>query len=156
MRWKTRTVSERFWSHVDRRSDQECWVWRGATQPNGYGSFRPSAKVHVRSHRFAFEEAGGSIPCGAVVLHICDNPPCCNPAHLRVGTQKDNVRDCIKKGRFRPGKLRVKAKLNPDAVREILAAPTGYGTGEALAKKFGVTSAAISAVRSRKNWKHVE
>lgn len=157
---RTYPVAERFWAKVKRRGPDECWEWQGAKQPFGYGSFRPATKAHIRAHRYAYEEANGPIPKGLVVMHRCDNPPCCNPAHLSLGTMKDNTRDCIAKGRFKPGRPRGErmgnAKLCEAHIREIRAAPSGYGTGLVLARKFGVTNAAISAIRTRKLWKHVD
>lgn len=90
-----------------------CWLWqrRRKTRLNGnYGVIsvvigkRKNKKVHV--HRAAYEAFIGPIPENMCVLHTCDNPPCCNPAHLSLGTQAENLMDCIKKGRRK--KTRVK------------------------------------------------
>jgi hypothetical protein len=87
------------------------------------------------------------------VLHRCDNPPCVNPAHLFLGTMRDNTRDMMAKGRD-PfiGERHNQAKLTDDAVREIRNSPE---TGRALANRFSVSQATICLVRQRKHWKHV-
>jgi hypothetical protein len=94
----------RFWKKVDQSGGPDaCWVWtagRGGTM--GYGSFQMGTyrnTHHVRAHRMAWELTNGPIPAGKYVCHRCDNPPCCNPAHLFLGTQGDNLRDMYAKGR---------------------------------------------------------
>lgn len=81
---------DRFWSRVDK--DGACWEWAGARHPQGYGVFSAGGRS-LRAHRFAFQLANGPIPEGMFVLHSCDNPPCVNPAHLRLGSHADNMRD---------------------------------------------------------------
>ena len=91
----------RFWAAVDRRSEIECWPWKKGKFRNGYGQFNESWKPTVNNvaHRMAFFFAKGPIPSGMFVCHSCDNPGCCNPAHLWLGTPRDNVQDMIAKGR---------------------------------------------------------
>lgn len=75
-----------------------CLEWSGVTNRRGYGRLQVQGRM-VLTHRLAWELANGSIPEGMNVLHRCDNPPCCDPEHLFLGTQKDNVADMIAKGR---------------------------------------------------------
>jgi hypothetical protein len=92
-------VEIRFWRYVDKtHGEKSCWNWKGSTAV-GYGQFWDGNKL-VRSHRFAWEQTNGEIPIGFVVCHSCDNRKCCNPDHLFIGTQKDNIQDAIKKGRI--------------------------------------------------------
>jgi DNA-binding Xre family transcriptional regulator len=94
----TQKVDEqRFWSKVDRSGD--CWLWTGARRPLGYGALKVDGHV-LHAHRVAYELVYGEIPAELVVLHTCDNPPCVNPAHLRLGTRSDNTRDMYAKGRY--------------------------------------------------------
>ena len=88
---------KRFWDKVDVGLDDECWNWT-AFKRAGYGRFRFNGKIYD-AHRFAWLLMNGEIPDGMVVLHSCDNPSCCNLKHLSLGTQKENVADCIEKGR---------------------------------------------------------
>jgi len=78
----------------------DCWEWKGARSSAGYGQkWTPSVGQVLYTHRLAYEWANGPIPSGMIVLHACDNPPCCNPSHLRLGTHADNVADKMQKGR---------------------------------------------------------
>ena len=96
-------VIARFWSKVDVRRPKECWPWRAKSVGNGgHGLFRPSKEIPLaKAHRFAWEAINGAIPAGQVVRHHCDNAPCCNPAHLALGTQADNVADMHERKRRR-------------------------------------------------------
>lgn len=82
-----RTHEERFWEKVDKSG--ECWEWLGA-KVKGYGRFGVDSK-DVYAHRFSYEEAYGTIPSGLVIDHICYNPVCVNPEHLRAVTPKQNL-----------------------------------------------------------------
>jgi hypothetical protein len=90
----------RFWSRVDTSAGPEaCWTWRGRAHP--YGAFDALGRG-FRSHRVAYELSTGKDPGDLLVCHSCDNPPCCNPNHLFVGTHLDNNRDRDAKGRAAP------------------------------------------------------
>lgn len=88
-----------FWAKVETRGADECWHWTESTSDDGYGFVRKDRKTK-RAHRVAWELTNGDIPDGMKVLHKCDNPPCCNPNHLFLGTDQDNSDDKMKKGRF--------------------------------------------------------
>lgn len=84
----------------------ECWIWQGATDQHGYGNTTRNGRG-VKAHIRAYEAWKGPIPAGAKVLHSCpggDNPGCCNPDHLRTGTQADNMRDMAVRGRSNTGR----------------------------------------------------
>jgi hypothetical protein len=86
------TLTERFWTKVERGLPDRCWEWRAGRDNHNYGNFSVHSVMH-HAHRIAYELTYGPIPDGCMVLHSCDNPPCCNPAHLRTGTHVDNMRD---------------------------------------------------------------
>jgi hypothetical protein len=96
------TPLERFMAKVSPEPTSGCWLWTGALGMDGYG-----IRVHLhgeerkprRAHRASWEIFRGPIPDGLWVLHRCDNPPCVNPDHLFLGTQTDNIRDAVRKGR---------------------------------------------------------
>jgi hypothetical protein len=75
-----------------------CWLWLRSRDKDGYGSLRADGRTR-RAHREAYMAYMGPIPDGAHVLHKCDTPACVNPDHLFLGTQRDNLRDCVVKGR---------------------------------------------------------
>lgn len=99
----TRTALEKatdtFWAHVEQGDPDKCWFWNGTQNGAGYGSLSCNGKS-VMAHRFSYALHNGDIPSGIVVMHLCDNPLCCNPNHLELGTYKDNAYDAIRKGRF--------------------------------------------------------
>lgn len=89
----------RFWAKVDRSGGPDaCWPWTGPRNGDGYGQTTVGGRT-VGAHRVAYARANGEIPDGLSVLHDCDNRPCCNPAHLRVGTQAENISDMYSRGR---------------------------------------------------------
>lgn len=94
------TLLQRLWSQIAVGDPGACWEWVGGSKQNGgYGSLRHDGKLH-RAHRLVLELSSGQpLPKGFFACHHCDNPPCCNPLHLFVGTPKDNSDDKIRKGR---------------------------------------------------------
>lgn len=93
-----KTIGERFLEKVDRRGEDDCWLWLAGTSAGGYGLF--FNKGRIMAHRFSYQLHRGTIPQGLRVCHSCDNPPCVNPKHLWLGTPKDNTQDMMNKGRF--------------------------------------------------------
>lgn len=94
-----------------------CWTWVGGKNKDGYGSFGPGGRSQTElAHRWSYANFVGKIPDGLYVLHHCDSPSCVNPDHLFIGTQKDNVADCIAKGRRAEQRTRVQAELFPEGV----------------------------------------
>jgi len=92
-------VKEQFYGKTFINSDG-CWIWKGLLDRIGYGWFT-LGKEDFKAHRVSYTVFKGEIPDGMLVLHTCDNPSCCNPEHLWLGTQKDNMKDCAKKERLR-------------------------------------------------------
>lgn len=137
----------RFWGKIQTGSPVDCWLWTGAAGLFGHGRFKVAGKLYS-PHRIALTLARGPIPAGMVVMHLCDNPPCCNPTHLRTGSQSENSQDTWRKGRRRGRR----AKLTPADVRAIRVDLRGAA---ALATAYGVTSTCISHIRTRTTWKHV-
>lgn len=98
-------LGERFWARVHKTDG--CWEWTGCRQADGYGRVyggRGASPQIAAAHRFAYALTHGPIPTGLCVCHKCDNPPCCNPAHLFLGTVRDNAKDMAGKGRAAPQK----------------------------------------------------
>jgi hypothetical protein len=151
------TLAERFWSKVERRGSDDCWLWTAATNERGYGVMRPEGRRSgptIKAHRVSAHLAGMQID-GLAVLHRCDNPPCVNPAHLRLGTQLANVDDMVRKGRQNRGSARPHSKLTEadiPVIRNRLAAGELH---RAIAADYGVSRSRISSIASGRNWRHV-
>lgn len=148
---------ERFWKKVDIRGPDECWPWLAGKASGGYGCFCVNGHGHA-AHRFAYEFSNGPIPDDLCVLHRCDNPPCCNPNHLFLGTIADNNRDRKLKGRtYRPiGIKHHNAKLTDTQVIEIRRLYScGNVSHNQLANKFGVRNATIGDIILHKTWTHI-
>lgn len=150
-------VPEDIWKRVAIGAPDECWPWLGFTDAKGYGRIKVN-NANYGTHRLAYELATGRAPGDLFVCHHCDNPPCCNPAHLFLGTTLDNIRDAMSKGRLRNlrGIAHPNAKLNDDSVREIRRLREAGLTTRELGPRFGVTQAAISAVCTRQSWAHIK
>lgn len=133
----------RFWSNVDIKGEDDCWIWKLSAAPNGYGKF--SLKhICYGTHRVAWILAFGDIPPGKFILHKCDNKPCCNPKHLYCGTQSDNMCDRWERSgltikevshpRFYEGEIWLMKKIHE----------TGKFSQEFIAKLFKTGQSSIS------------
>lgn len=150
-------LEDRFWSKVDQRGPDECWPWTAAIFQGrmGYGVFRLAGK-NLYAHRVAYHLATGQDPAGKVVRHRCDNPPCCNPDHLEIGTTADNARDRVERGRQTKGEDVNTAKLTQEKVREIRRRAAAGESQKVLALEFGVRNTAVHKIVHRHTWKHVK
>jgi hypothetical protein len=146
---------ERFWARVSVGDAESCWEWAEGRTAAGYGETWGGGNV-LYTHRVAWELAHGPIPPGMYICHTCDNPPCCNPAHLFVATPQQNVDDKVAKGRqsrgtdIRGARLTEKAVL---AMRQLYAA--GGLRQIDLAAMFGVAKRTVQEVTSGRTWAHV-
>lgn len=166
----------RFWEKVDIRGEDECWPWMAARIGNGYGSFTIANKkrggLKVVASRISCYLAHG--PCTQSwnkTLHSCDNPPCCNPAHLRWGTQQHNVDDAVERNRHvlppkntpgrNVGKMPVGSavynqSLTEAQVREIWRLHLiGGMTTSQIAMAVGAKQHTVADVARGRSWRHL-
>lgn len=122
----------------------KCWIWDGTKNGYGYGIFLMPGERPVRAHRYSYELYVGKIPKGKIIMHTCDNPPCVNPLHLKVGTRGENNRDTSRKHRHNYGLMHWNGKLSREQVAEIRASPL---SGTVLAAQYGVGQPYISRLR---------
>ena len=155
---KTRDeIDAEFWSKVKIAGHDECWLWTGKTMGGRgdmkYGYFTDGRWTYY-THRFAYSVGRGPIPNRAIVMHACDEPLCCNPQHLKLGTQKDNVADMMAKGRGHKasGEEHGMSRLTKEQVLEIYADKRPQ---KQIAAAYGVGLTCVSNIKTGFTWGHL-
>jgi hypothetical protein len=153
---RLRSSPEAFWARVP--PGDGCRIWPGRRNASGYGPVSWMGR-DVLAHRLAYALAKGPIPAGRVVMHTCDNPPCCNPDHLELGSIDDNIRDMLRKHRHRPGGVsglaNHKSKLSPPLVCELRAAWHAGESIKSIARRTGLAVGTVHPMLHGKTWAHV-
>jgi len=162
----------RFWSKVDVREPDACWLWQASCFKEGYGQFKVRGR-NLKTNRIAYFLGTGCDLGESLALHTCDNPSCCNPAHVYGGTAKDNIADAINRGRFAcgvgethgsrthpesraRGERASTAKLTADQVTEMRGLyATGEWTQQSLADRYGLQRRSVCDILRGKNWAHI-
>lgn len=179
--WKNvpkRDFAERFWQQVQRGEPAECWPWIGNRNKTGYGRIGYGSTKVLLAHRTAYELTKGPIPPGLFVCHACDNPPCCNPDHLDVGTNRDNMRQAVDRQRtasgnrngahtrqdrhssrlypgLRRGERNGISKLTERDVLWLRSLPAKPNISE-VSRQLGVSRATARRAMRGQTWAHVE
>lgn len=160
--WKKNVTDNKltasFWKRIDKRGPDECWLWKGPKTDAGHGFFYGALCIDGkpwRAHRLMWTLANGPIPPKMHICHHCDVPLCCNPAHLFLGTNADNMADRNSKQRQARGEKQALAKLTEESVSFIRST---YSRGDKqsgvkpLARRFGVTPRTIRDVVRGVTW----
>lgn len=147
-----------FWEKVDQTGGPDaCWPWKLRRDAAGYG--RGYFGTTHNAHRRALELATGIVQPSAIeACHHCDNPPCCNPAHLFWGTHAENLQDAGRKGRLgnNRGERHGNHKLTEAAVRDIRYR-VARGEGQhAVAREYGISQVNVHLIVTGKAWRHVD
>lgn len=160
-------IEDRFWEKVNKDGEihpvlgTKCWLWNGAKHPAGYGRIGRGHKETTPATHVSWKiYTGKEVPDGMIIMHKCDNPPCCNPDHLELGTHKTNCDDMIKKGRKVLGKIRYGIENNltqistedVQAIKEMwITDLPEWGDGrtkhrEKIMAKFNVSATTVKAL----------
>jgi len=149
---KKKTLTERILDNI--KIVGGCWEWQKCVTPLGYGHIRTNGITRL-AHRESYKVFVGEIPAGLYVMHSCDNPCCCNPEHLLVGTTQDNTRDRQEKGRGASGEQCGASKLTE---RDVLSIRSRLALGEKqapIAREYNLDPSTISSIYTGRNWKHI-
>jgi len=172
-------LDTRFWRSIDKNGPpsydgSRCWVWTGSVNASGYGRIGfndGEANRRELAHRVSYAMHHGAIPDGLSVLHACDNSRCVNPAHLRTGTQSENIAEARERGRMASGNdhgLRKhpersakgsdhgRSKLTEDQVLEIRRIGSDVSVRVAdIASQFHISTTTVYQILLRRKWKHI-
>lgn len=147
-----------FWSRVSRMGPDECWEWQGGLNHDGYGVFTEAGK-EVKAHRRAYELANGELPpydpaTVSSVRHFkCHNKKCCNPAHLKLGTHKENMQDSQDASLHQAGERHGRSVLTAERVEGIRFLKDCGVSNRLTAKIFKLRSPGhVSDIYHRRKW----
>ena len=143
-------IAERLIARIEFDTNGGCWLWSGATDGYGYGSLGVARGRTGKAYRVSYATFVGPIPPLAHVLHRCDTPACINPAHLFLGTHRDNMDDMFAKGRNAKGAALPHTTLTENDVLMIRARVAAGETRAAVARDYPVSQPTISRIVSRK------
>jgi hypothetical protein len=146
-------LADRLWSRVE-KTPAGCWEWTGNRNALGYGIVTVQHSKRFRAHRVAWELTRGPIPDGMVVCHRCDNPPCCNPEHLFLGTHDENMADMVAKDRHARGERNGHARMTSEQVREIREARARGEPLCLLAERYGISETGVCNIAKGRSWGH--
>lgn len=150
-------TKENLHRHILINNKTGCWEWNRSRTRFGYGQKSIDGCMR-KAHILVFELFIHAVPPKHVVCHKCDNPPCVNPDHLFCGTQADNVKDCLSKGRMvcHRGEKHGMCKLKQDQVLEIISRYKAGERSDALGKEFGVNPRFAERVSKGVAWKWLQ
>lgn len=150
-----RKIKDKILNNIIINKTTGCWEWQKCCSSDGYGQLSYNNK-QCTVHRLSYELFVNKIPLDKQILHSCDNPICCNPDHLRVGTNYDNVQDRQNRNRQAKGITHGRHKLTDNDIQEIRRLhSTGKYTHGNIAEVFDISRSHICNILNNKFWKHI-
>ncbi len=148
MKELTEKDKRRFWSKVDIQGPDDCWPWMAGRDEDGYGNFKLHGK-NERANRVSYRIIYGRDPGNKKVRHTCDNPCCCNPADLLLGTQRDNMKDRDRRGRQAKGVRVGSSKLTENQVISIFHDPR---VPRIIGDEYGISPQNVGHIKNGNTW----
>jgi len=153
---KYQTMADAYEAHVDRKKSNECWGWKGR-KDCGYGVLQYThEKKSFRAHRASYIIHKGEIPEGMFVCHHCDNPPCTNPDHLFLGSNIDNIMDCVSKGRNARGERNGHSKITTEEAVLIRLLLVSGNKSIAISNLLNISHSIVRGIEHRRTWRHIK
>jgi hypothetical protein len=140
--------------YVKKGEPDACWPWQGSVTTYGYGRVQIGGKKIIAS-RGTWIMLRGPIPDGFNVCHTCDNRPCCNPGHLFLGTDAENIADKVRKGRQSKGEAHGIARLTDPEIEEIRRRVAAGEARGSVGRAFGISGRTVGLIVEGKAWAHV-
>jgi hypothetical protein len=139
-----------------KKAKSGCWIWKGGHDCDGYPVLQATVygQTHHRAHRFIWAWTHKRrIPKGRVVMHLCNNPTCVNPEHLKLGTPEENTKYMIRSGRAPRGEKSGLNKVTNDQVRAIRK---DQRHPDVIATEYGICGNSVRNIQQRRTWKHIK
>lgn len=154
------TNTNRFWSKVGFTANPNCcWEYNGTINKGGYGYIdfiHEEKRIKLKAHRLSYFLTNKKDPVGYVVMHKCDNRKCCNPKHLELGSDNDNLQYCKNKGRNNRGEQNIHAKRTKEQILEIRKLfSDGIMSRHEIARQFKMPYNSVVSIILRRDWKHI-
>ncbi len=152
-----KSLADRYFEKVDIRGPNDCWPWLGYATNNGYGRMKVDGVLKYATHILFYLKHGHYPPKGRISCHHCDNPPCNNPRHLYLGTNRSNMRDKKerRRGNYGKGERARNVKLTSFQVHMIRFLLRSGETQTSIGWKFGVSQSIVSKIGMRQRWAHL-
>lgn len=150
-------IEVRLNTYIDRRGDDECWLWLSSCDKHGYGRLsvgRDGKRLPELAHRLAYKTFVGPVADHIEVRHTCDNPPCCNyKRHLKPGSHRQNMKDFATRGHGNRGESNGRSKLTAAGVYKIRALFASGNSVGAISKQLNLKHQLVSKIVRGDRWK---